>query len=335
MASQFEETFNRLVLRGGKPSSDTYLVLGLGNELSNWFVGIDDQSYPCILISSAAVVGKQPAPIKLENLDVQFHVPCKIERAIDLVSQSTCSVIRLKLNDGPMRSVFFSICDTMALMLGNTPRDTDLSKAMKRLAAIFRRMLAPPSRTLAGLFGELVIIYRSMLPHELIRDWRITDTDRYDFSSNDFKLEVKSSSVRRRTHEFSFEQCSPPVGVIGLVASVFVERSGRGTTVFDLQKLIEMRLSRKLEAIFKLREVIANSLGNGQSQGAEIEFDLTLAIGSVNFYHMREIPAIRESVPVNVSRVRFTSDLSGVQPIDMLKMSDGNPSLAAYLDDSE
>ncbi len=332
MTGRFEETFDRLISGGGEPSHDSYLVLDLGEDLASWFVGIDANCHPCILVESTSIAGKQPSPIKLENLDVQFHVPCKVERTHGITKKTTCNVVRLKSDDLAMRRVFYSVCDTMALMLGNTPRDTDLSKAMKRLAAIFRKMLAPASRTLAGLFGELTVIYRSVLPHELIRDWRTADVDRYDFSSNDLKVEVKSSSVRQRVHEFSYEQCSPPSGTVGLVASVFVERASRGNSIIDLLNLVEMRLPGKLEAIFKLREVVATTLGNAQSQAVEIKFDLALALESVQFFDLNEVPAVRGNIPARVSKVRFTSDLSAMQSVDLVKWSDGTPDLVAYLE---
>lgn len=335
MAGQFEEIYNRLIANGGEPSEDSYLVLSLEKELTKWFVGIDDQANPCILVESVSISGRQPPPIKLENLDVQFHVPCKVERASELASTSTCSVLRLKSDDAATRNVFFSVCDSIATMLGNTPQDTDISKAMRRLAAIFRKMLAPPSRTLAGLFGELSFIYRSLLPHELIRDWREADADRYDFSSNDLKVEVKSTSARQRKHEFSYEQCSPSIGSIGLVVSIFVERSSRGTTIHDLRRLIEARVPGRPEAIFKLREVIAETLGSSQIQAKEVGFDLNLATQSVAFFDLKDVPAIRDVPPPYVTKIRFVSDLSESTALNIEDMANSNPCLTAYMANAE
>ena len=331
MIGGFEAAFAALTADGSQPPNNSYLVLSLGGSLESWFVGIDDQGCPCVLVESSSKTERQLAPIKLENLDVHFHIPCKVKIASQAASQSTCSVLRLKSQDSNTRAVFFSVCDSIAKMLGSAPRNTDLSKAMRRLAAIFRRMLAPPSRSLAGLFGELVLIYRSLLPHELVKDWRETDKDRYDFSANDLKVEVKSTSTRRRIHEFSHEQCCTPAGSLGLVASVFVERTSRGTSVRGLQEMIESRVSSRPETIFKLREVIANSLGDAQVQADEIGFDLTLAIESVSFYDLQVVTAIRGKLPSLVSNVRFASDLSETEILNVEELSNSHASLTAYI----
>lgn len=330
MTGRFAIAYSSLVAGGGRPSEASYLVVSLDNGLENWFVGVDDQDHPSILVQSQSVSGRHPPPIKLENLDVQFHIPCKIERAGESVNNATCSVVRLNSIDPAMRNVFFSVCDSIVALLGNSPQDKDLSKAMRRIASIFRKMLAPPTRTLSGLFGELSLIYQALLPQELIKNWREADDDRYDFSSNDLKIEVKGTSTRRRMHEFAFEQCQPPAGALGLVASVFVERAGRGTSIRELQTLIETRLAGRLGEILKLREVVAKTLGDSQYQADDVLFDLTLAMESIAFFDLKEIPAIREELPPNVSRVRFMSNLSVESEINIEAISNSWPSLTAY-----
>lgn len=330
MAGQFANAYTNLVTEGRKPSEASYLCASLSDGLENWFVGMNDQGHPSILVRSGSTSGRQPPSIKLENLDVQFHVPCQIERLGEPIDKATCSVVRLNTDDAATRDVFFSVFDSIVAILGNKPKDSELSKAMRRLAAIFRNMLAPPTRTLSGLFGELSLIYQALLPHELIRDWREEDADRYDFSSNDLKVEVKSTSTRRRVHEFALEQCNPPTEAFGLVASIFIERAGRGTSIQELQSLIEARLKGRPDAILKLREVVAQTLGTAQRQAGNIFFDLTLATGSIAYFNLKDIPAIRNELPPSISRVRFTSDLSAATEVNIDTLSNDLPSVAAY-----
>ena len=330
MTGRFATAYAGLVSEGGRPSEASYLVVSLDDGLEHWFVGMDDQEHPSILVQSESATGRQPPPIKLENLEVQFHVPCKIERRGEPTNNATCSVMRLNSIDPATRDVFFSVCDSIVAMLGNNPRDKELSKAMRRLAAIFRKMLAPPTRMLSGLFGELSLIYQALLPHELVRDWREADEDRYDFSSNDLKVEVKSTSTRRRVHEFAFEQCNPPAGALGLVASIFIERAGRGTSIRELQTLIESRLTGRPDAILKLREVVAKTLGTAHRQAEDVLFDLTLATESIAFFDLNRIPALRDEPPLNVSLIRFASDLTDIPVVKIGSLSESEPSLTAY-----
>lgn len=330
MPSKFADAFTNLTQAGGIPSQNSFLVNSVDDGFENWFVGIDDEQRPSVLVRSGSSVGRQPPSIKLENLDVQFHVPCKIDSPNFAVVDATCSVMRLNSTDTAVRDVFFSVCDSIALMLGNSPNDTELFKAMRRLAEIFRKMLLPPTRKLSGLFGELCLIYRARLPHDVIRDWREDDADRYDFSSNELKVEVKSTSTRQRVHEFSYEQCSPPAGSVGLVASLFVERAGRGTSIRGLQELIEARIAGRAGSILKLREVIATTLGH-DLRGAETAlFDLALAANSIRYFDLNEIPAIRSELPSGISRLRFASDLSSARLVDVDALSNTEPSVTGY-----
>jgi len=331
MTDRFAIAYDGMIAEGREPSEASYLVVSLGGELENWFVGMDDQRHPSILVQSRSAAGRQPPSIKLENLDVQFHIPCKIQSANETINNAICSVIRLNTTEPATRDIFFSVCDSIVAMLGNNPKDSELSKAMRRLAAIFRKMLTPPSKTLSGLFGELTLIHQALLPHEIIRDWREADEDRYDFSSNDLKIEVKSTSTRRRVHEFAFEQCKPPIGALGLVASLFVERAARGTSIRELQTLIEARLTGRPDAILKLREVVAITLSTSQNHVENVLFDLTLATESVTFFDLKEIPAIRDEPPQCVSQVRFVSDLAAATEVKIEALSDSHPNLTAYL----
>lgn len=331
----FEQAFSRLIEEEGSPSTGTYTASNVDVVTDRWFVAIDEFSYPCVIISVSDSEHLRFAPINLQNLEVQFHIPCsfKVAENKNNKSESKCSVLRLKTHDPDIRRVFFSVCASIKAMLGEAPADADLSSALRRLAEIFRSLLDLPSRSVTGLFGELVFILNSAAPKATIRAWRNDPMERYDFSSGDLKIEVKSSANRRRIHEFSYEQCAVVSDSLYLIASLFTERSTGGSSIEELRESIESRIANDPEAILKLREVIAKTLGSSLSEALRIKCDLSLAKESVAFFDVRQIPAIRSAVPSGVSNVRFQSDVSRSPEISLDEISHAHLLAAAYSGD--
>ena len=181
-------------------------------------------------------------------------------------------------------------------------------------------------RPLTGVIGELCAINFSSNPATAIRAWRSDPGNRYDFAWQDVRLEVKASADRSRAHHLSLEQCSPPPGTIGLIASIFVERTGGGMSVSELIESIEQGLGGDADLTLKLHQTITASLGDSLPTALESCFDFQLARSSLLFYLMEDVPAIRTQIPEGVTGVRFTSDLSMATAVDLKVLIDQSPS---------
>jgi hypothetical protein len=281
--------------------------------LTSYLVGKDDASRACLLVATAQGARDLHPAIRLETIDVQFDLHCRLKKGTDPASEGVFTVIRCRALDGETIRYFLSVCQTVMKMLGDSPSRSQVAAAVNRLIAIFRRAQNPPSRTLNGLFGELYIISRSRDPAKAVAAWRIDDTARFDFTAGDVRLDVKSSGGRLRMHTFSFEQCNPPPATFGVVASLFAERIARGVSLHSLVERIEGRLAGNADLILKLREVVASTLGSALRDAFDSGFDMRLAESSLRFFRTTDIPAIRGNVPAGVSDVHFTSDLSALQ----------------------
>jgi len=130
-----------------------------------------------------------------------------------------------------------------------------------------------------------------------ISAWRAEPDDRYDFVSGRLRVDAKASSDRQRSHNLSFEQANPPPGVFGLLASIWVETAGGGTSLRELLDDIEARLSADHVNIMRLRSVVADTLGDTLLTAMDWHFDLALAGSSLAWFDMRAVPAIRSPVP--------------------------------------
>ncbi len=211
-------------------------------------------------------------------------------------------------------SYFAHVAQTIVAIVGRSPSSKDVAQAVQRLMELFQNLSRPTGRSVLGLFAELLTIHMSNDPRVTLSAWRSTVDDRYDFSIADARVEVKSTSDRVRAHHFSREQCMPPDGTVGVLISVFVERSGGGLSVGELIERIETQLAGDPELIFKLQATLAETLGSATAEALLMRFDEQLARDSMRFYELAQVPAVRDELPMGVSQVRFRADVSQLVP---------------------
>jgi hypothetical protein len=245
--------FESLLRLESKPLAGSILASSLEGGKGSWKVGIDDAGRPCVLVQPISRGGKKAAAVSLENLEVQFQLRCNIQHAEGTVATAHYTLLRLTSESLADRSVFFSVCETIANLTGHSPDEVSLHQAIARLVALFRKLLLPPSRTNIGLFGEMIFILASKDASKAIYAWRNDEYDRYDFSTQNIMIEVKTTSHSQRVHEFSYEQCDIQGGANGFAVSIIVERASGGINVHQLQNKIEERLTGDFASILKLR----------------------------------------------------------------------------------
>lgn len=291
----------------------------------NYFVGKDKESLACLLIATGKPTGKSHPPIRLESLDAQFELPCRVTRTNKHGREGTFTVIRCRNGDRKMTRYFLSVCEAILRVLGETPTRSQIARAVNRLAAIFQKIRQPSARPLNGLFGELYLLLRSSNAAAALSAWRANDHARFDFSVDDVRMDVKATSSRNRIHTFSYDQCNPPSGTVAAVASLHAEQAAGGVSIVSILNQIESRVSFNADLVFKLHETIASTLGANLNSCLQRRYDLRLAETSLKFFNLQDVPAIRGPLPDGVSAVHFRSDLSRLQPTSIEILIDRDP----------
>jgi hypothetical protein len=189
---------------------------------------------------------------------------------------------------------------------------------LRRVVDLFQLLQHPPTTNIIGLIAELLVIANSRAVETAAGAWRSGISDHFDFSLDEGRVDVKATGNRARVHHFSFEQCNPPPGTVGIVVSIFVEAAGGGPALRDIVDRIDQRLGANVSLQMKVREQLAATLGSSLGDALGYRFDEKLAASSTRYYDLRVVPAIRE-VPGGVSAVQFRSDLIGT---DNLSVSD-------------
>ncbi|MCH8998149.1 MAG: PD-(D/E)XK motif protein [Proteobacteria bacterium] len=279
------------------------------------YFGRTSEGAACLLLNAEDSSIK--APIRLAAIEVSFAIPCHIAVTGGDESTETLTAIICTAGDRIVQDYFAHVCETIVRIVGAAPSLQEVIEAVRRLVDLFQKLSSPARRSVIGLFGELYAIYSATSPATAVDAWRSTIDDRFDFSTDDVRLEVKASSTRHRTHNFSLEQCTPPPGTVGVLISLFVEASGGGLSLLELVERVEQQLDGDIDLILKLQETVAEGLGATAPMALSMRFDEDLARSSLQVYELEAIPAIRDGVPGEVSQVRFRSDISRTPVADV------------------
>lgn len=293
------------------------------------YVGRSSIGHPCLLLGSAT--GPFHAPVRLALLEARFGNLHRIRPEDGAEREELLTVITCTSQDEQAQGYFAHVCETIVRIVGGDPALPDIVSAVQRLIDLFRHIARPATRSLNGLLGELVLIAASRNAPATAAAWRSSDYDRFDFSTGDVRLDVKAAADRRRAHHLSAEQCNPPTGTVGLLASVFIEGSGGGQSVRELLRTVEGKLAGYDDLILKVQEAVAETLGETLPSAMEMRFDYHLARSSLQFYDLSLIPAIRDGIPPEVSKIHFWSDLSGMNPLDEAAVSGLAPTAWGFL----
>ena len=278
----------------------------------------DIHGLPMILISLPRGQSRtRPTPIKLEHLSVQHDVECRLTGVDGVMDEGQFTVIACLGTDSALHTYFLRVLESIILLLGPKPVRSDITRAIYNLVELFRAMTAAPRKSVQGLWAELFLIDQATDAAALCEAWHTTPEDKYDFSSDSQRIEVKSAANRIRQHQFSLGQLQPPHGTDVLIASLFIERAGAGTSLAELLDRIRMRIGSNLEQLMTLDRVVGMTLGISWRQAMDERFDYDLARHSLAFYDALAVPSIITPVPSEVSNVRFSSDLSGITAADL------------------
>jgi Putative PD-(D/E)XK family member, (DUF4420) len=129
------------------------------------------------------------------------------------------------------------------------------------------------------------------------------------------RLDVKTSSNRRREHYFSQTQLSGPGPSRVIIASLFVERIGGGISLRRLFEQTRQLLADDAVLITQFDASFYATVGSAWNDAMDESFDSELAEESLAFFDASSVPKVRTPIPPGVSDVRFCSDLSEATPL--------------------
>lgn len=252
----------------------------------------------------------------LFNIKVTHNVKCEIVTD-KKVSQNNFSVVSYIGQNDDVKDVFLKTCLVLIKSLGQNPSNKKIKQTVDKFIELFKAIKEPPKKTIQGLWSELFFIEQSNFPEKVILGWHSIPEEKFDFSFDKLRIEVKSSSTESRTHHFSSAQLNPINNLEIIIASVLVSTSIAGLSVIDLMNKINGKLDDFPKQKEKLHLLAYSTLGVDIERVDEIKFNYESAKESLRFYKSEDIPKIEGiNIPKEVSNVRFTTNLINSKPIE-------------------
>ena len=214
-----------------------------------------------------------------------------------------------------VRRYFLSLLKGIAAAIGRGGDRAKVAAVIENLVELFRSLGNAPKKEVQGLWGELLLIHQAKDAFVLASAWRCQTGDCYDFNSGDERIEVKTTSTRSRQHRFSYEQLCPPGGTRLVVASITVQRSGAGVSVFGLLDAIRAKIPKHPQLHLSMVRQVHETLGKAWQSAKELGFDLEAAVESLRYFDGAQIPKVLAPLPDGVSQVSFVADLTNVAPL--------------------
>lgn len=296
-------------------SKESYNVIPLPGMLHK--LGVSNEGFPVFFVATVKSESLLQNII-MEMLCVEYNLPCTIVE--DGVEKHTdnFSIISLRTSQEYLQSYFIDIFHLMLQRLSLRPSKKELSFEVENLITIFSALNKPPMLKAQGLWAELLVIEQSKIPQNLISAWHNVPSAKYDFTMGKDKLEIKSTSSENRIHNFSLDQLNETLNSNLIIGSVIVRESGKCNEGLSIQDLCD-RISQKVKEVdlrIALYSKVADTMGADFSETHDVHFDYVGAVDTLAYFNAQDIPKIsKDDVPVYVSNVKFTSDLSSLADI--------------------
>lgn len=260
-----------------------------------------------VLLLLPPAEGHLPKNVELERLSVRFNIDCIVEQKGKRRNESLVIARMLAPSPATLDAFIDIVAVVLCRLRAYEPRS--VSSSILTLAELFESLNEPPSTTLHGLFGELVVIGDSSDIDLAAASWHATQTDLHDFSHGTVRIEVKATCGQRQ-HIFSYEQLRPVRGISVVIASVLLESHPKGDTIPELLDRICGRLRSPEVAACVTRQAV-RCLGDGWHAASEARFALAGGRRAVRFYAAKDVPCVKPP-PFGVSQVKFKADLQMV-----------------------
>lgn len=278
---------------------------------SRFLLGITKSQTPVFFIECE--LKNYSADLNLEYISVMFNKKCSLIDDFNRKFSKVYTVITLNQSDCDFQNYFLEV---VYLILQKIPKKADgvlIKKEIDKILQLFSYTSLPAAKSVQGLWAELLVIEQSESPEYLIKSWHNQANSRFDFNDGKDKLEVKSTSLAKRVHDFSLDQLKPNENSKLIIASVFALETTSGKNINDLRKMIFEKVSN-IESQSLMDSIVFKVLGNEISKSLDFYFDYQLAVDELKFFDSGSIPKI-ENIPAEISNVKFSCDLSNIKSL--------------------
>ncbi len=295
------------------------------SDFEGIYVGKRFGSFPVIFFNSHLFNFHSMPNEKFSNIKISRGVNYNLSIFEKQVNGPFFSFELISSSENLVKSFFTLISDLIVFYLQN-PKDFKIRGYIESIESLFTDVVEILDDEVVGLFGELLLIYSSSNITRMLDFWHLPLNARFDFSSGEEKIEVKTTSNSVREHHVSLEQVQSSDLDKVLICSIMCRRvhhgEGNFKSINDLISEISYNLSGlKLEKFNLVIGEICKNL-DVSFKFRDFKFDVDYSINSMMFFDCDVLPKLDVGkLPDGVSHVKFTETLDPKFKLDLSKLS--------------
>jgi hypothetical protein len=268
-----------------------------------------------MLIAGAVQGSHLSVPIELANFSYRPNTSCLVETE-GSVERERLSLLSCTSDDTDLQGWFLTTVSGLSEEFSAAAgKPGELDRAVDHLVTLFLAIGRPATRSVEGLWGEILVIALARNPELLLTAWHSDPLEKYDFVAALGRVEVKTTIGFRREHHFSLEQLTPPDSAHLAIMSILAQPTPSGTSVSDLVDIVERRTTGASGLKSKLHFMVADTLGCDWRRAASQRFSIAEARSSMLMVDGRSVPTVSPDLPPEVSDVRFLVEFAGLPPL--------------------
>ena len=302
------ETYHHLTERF--PASCPHLYGEEVDGVDGLWLSVDVQGHPYLLFEMDSDDGLPD--LKLNSVEVRFSCPCEIQLHHGNALSGLYTVVYLSSGDPDIVRVFLRLLEEVFFVPSADLSARAVREQLLSIAELFRQ-IETDLKDVVGLWGELYVIHNSKDLRKAVQAWTFSRTAKYDFVTDSFSLEVKTTLKSSRLHRFSLEQLRPAADIRVFVASILLVENSGGVSVANLMDKIYDSLSDHEERKRFFRLCLRK--GGTDIYASDLRVRPLPNNASLCLFDSANIPAPSIQLGDPVTNVRFDVDLSWLQPL--------------------
>lgn len=297
-------------LKGRYPNACPHLFGGKIAGVEVLWLSLNAQGHPYLLFEMEA--DDDLPDLKLKSVEVCFACPCDIQLQDGSSLSGLYTLVSLSNDDPDIIRVFLRLLEEAFLAPGADHSARAVREQILSIADLFTRLDADIKDVL-GLWGELHVIRSSQNLRKAVRAWSSSRNARYDFITDGFGLEVKSTVKPSRIHCFSLEQLRPTADIRVFVASILLVENPGGETVAELIDQVYEALDDPEERSRFFRLCLRK--GGADIYASDVRLSLLPKSASVLLFDSSQLPTPSVQTGDPVMNVRFDLNVTALQPL--------------------
>tara|TARA_B100000989_G_scaffold79737_1_gene56822 strand:+ start:4836 stop:5807 length:972 start_codon:yes stop_codon:yes gene_type:complete len=288
-------------------------LFGYALQEYNFYLCKNNQNQLVFLIRTSSK-HSLPSP-SLKNLEVNYLIDFTVDEKGRKKVSGKWIMLKCISENEYIQSLFEKHIPSIVNGFTLPCENDKFAEAFEAFITLFKNLERKSEKKIIGLWGELFIIYNSLNSDFLVKAWHNATDDTFDFSEDNCRLEVKTTTLRNRKHSFGLHQVFPKGSVNLIIASLMIERVPIGLSLGDLIDKIEKTLT-DAEQKLKFDQLITETLGESYEKSLEEAYDETSAKELLEFFDIQNIPKIpKDIIPKEVSDVRFSVNLDDINTV--------------------